>query len=457
MGKQKKTKKLRKKKGIKILCIFLLFSLSLFVFAVLNDKCWRENETLPNHVSLFGRDLSGLSFAAAEEIIKDLLHKRSETSIQLVSKAQVYTYTCGELGFSEDPGVLLRYAESLGREGNLLKRYEYRIGSLWRETELETAIVIDEDPLSAALDTVKGDLTTTAKNACFYIDAEGNVAVNPSEKGTFLNSEATAKAIRKALADPAVSEVELIIDENADPDITTADLEAMEIDGVLSTFTTYYSEGAANRAHNIALAVSFLDLTLIPAEGSFSFNETVGQRSYERGFLDAVIIENGEYTDGLGGGVCQVSTTVYGALLRTELTVTARRPHSLISSYVDPGQDAMVAWGTSDLAFENTYPRPVLLHATAENGVLTVTIYGNTALKKDITVTSNIIRYIPYTTETIIDDDLSRGSRYIKSPGKQGLECSVSRTIAEDGAVLTSETVSHDTYMAQKEIIVAAP
>ncbi len=457
MGKQKKTKKLRKKKRIRILCIFLLFSLSLFVFAVLNDKCWRENETLPNQVSLFGRDLSGLSFAAAEDVIKELLHKRSEASMKLVSKAEVYTYTCGELGFSEDPEALLCYAEGLGREGNLLKRYAYRIGSLWRETELASAIVIDEAALNAALDTIKDDLTTTAKNACFYIDADGNVAVSPSEKGTFLNSKATAQAIRKALSDPAVSEVELIIDENADPDITTGDLEAMEIDGVLSTFTTYYSEGTANRAQNIALAASLLDLTLIPAGGSFSFNETVGQRSYERGFLNAAIIENGEYIDGLGGGVCQVSTTVYGALLRTELTVTARRPHSLVSSYVDPGQDAMVAWGTSDLAFENTYPRSVLLHATAEKGVLTVTIYGNTALKKEITVTSNIIRYIPYTTETVIDEDLTGGSYYIKSRGKQGLECSVSRTIAENGAVLARETVSHDTYMAQKEIIVAAP
>ncbi len=457
MGKQKKTKKLRKKKRIKILSIFLLFSLSLFVFAVLNDKCWRENETLPAHVSLFGRDLSGLSFAAAEDIIKELLHERSETSIRLVSKTEVYTYTCAELGFSDDPEALIHRAENLGREGNLLKRYEYRIGSLWRETEMEAAIVIDEALLGAALNNVKDDLTTTAQDACFYIDAEGNVAIRPSEKGTFLNSEATAQGIRNALSDPAVSEVELVIDENADPDITTADLEAMEIDGVLSTFTTYYSEGAANRAHNIALAVSFLDLTLIPAGGSFSFNETVGQRSYERGFLDAVIIENGEYIDGLGGGVCQVSTTVYGALLRTELKVTARRPHSLISSYVDPGQDAMVAWGTSDLAFENDYPRSVLLHATAGNGVLTVTIYGNTALKKEITVTSNILRYIPYTTETIIDKGLRGGSYYIKSAGKQGLECSVSRTVAENGTVLFSETVSHDTYMAQKQIIVTAP
>lgn len=457
MGKQKKTKKLRIKKRIKILCIFLLFSLSLFVFAVYDDKCWRENETLPNRVSLFDRDLSGLSFAAAAEIIEELLGERGEADFRLMAKAQVFTYPCAELGFPRDPAALVRYAENLGREGNLLKRYEYRFTSLWRETKLETAIVIDGDLLSAVLNSVKSDLATTAKNARFYIDTEGNVAVSPSEKGTFLNSEATAETVRKALTDPAVTEAELIIAENADPDITTADLEAMEIDGALATFTTYYSEGAANRAHNIALAASLLDLTLIPAKGSFSFNETVGQRSYERGFLDAVIIENGEYTDGLGGGVCQVSTTVYGALLRTELTVTARRPHSLVSSYVDPGQDAMVAWGTSDLAFDNAYPRPVLLHAAAANGVLTVTIYGNTALKKEIAVTSSILRYIPYTTETVIDDGLPRGSRYIKSRGKQGLECSVSRTIAADGAILATETVSHDTYMAQKEIVVTAP
>lgn len=423
----------------------------------MNDKCWRGSDTLLNHVSLFGRDLSGLSFTAAEQTIKELLRERSETEIGLCYKDQVFTYTCAELGLSGDPDSLIREAENLGREGNLLRRYQYRFISMWHETDLADFIVIDEDVLCESLNMLKTALETTAKDASFYIDATGSIAIMPSQKGTFLDSDATVQSICEVLIDPAVSEAELVVAEYADPDITTADLEAMEIDGVMSTFTTYYSEEAANRAHNIALAVSFLDMTLIPAGDCFSFNETVGQRSYERGFLDAVIIENGAYIDGLGGGVCQVSTTVYGALLRTELKVTARRPHSLVSSYVDPGQDAMVAWGTSDLAFENTYNLPVLLHATASNGVLTVTIYGNTALKKEISVTSDIIRYIPYSTETIIDDDLAEGTYYIKSSGKQGLECSVSRTIAQDGVVISTETVSRDTYMAQKEIIVSAP
>lgn len=439
------------------LCIFLLFSLFLYVFVAINDDCWRKSNTISYHVTLFGRDLSGCTFAKAEEIIDQLLKERSETSLDLVYGDQVYTYTGAELGFSADSESLGTYAESLGREGNLFKRCQFRISSLWRETKLEDELVLDEVVLTAALESVKCTLAMTAKNAYFYIDDNGDIAIMPSEKGTFLDGDATKESIRKVLMDPSVSTIGLVVAENADPDITTAHLEAMEIDGVLSSFITYYSEDSLNRAHNIALAVSLLDMTLIPAGGSFSFNETVGQRSYERGFLDAVIIENGVYTDGLGGGVCQVSTTVYGALLRTELTVTQRRPHSLVSSYVDPGQDAMVAWGTSDLAFENSYDMPVLLHATASDGVLTVKIYGNTSLKKEVTVTSSIIRYIPYKTETIIDDVLPDGSYYTKSEGKQGLECSVTRTITENGVVLSTETVSQDTYMAQKEIIVTAP
>lgn len=457
MGKKKKTEKLRKKKRIKILCIILLFSLSLFVFLKINDYCWLKSNTLSNHITLFGQDLSGCTFAEAETTIGELLGERSEAMVDLTYEDQIYPYTCAELGFPQDPAALCAYAEGLGRETDIISRFRSRITSLWRETRLETAIVIDEAALDSVLETVKDALPTTAQDAYFYIDGNGDVAIEPSKQGTFLDLQGSAALIRTALCDPDIFQVDLIIAENADPDVTTADLEEMRVNGQLATFTTYYSEGAANRAHNIALAASFLDLTLIPAGSTFSFNDTVGQRSEERGFLDAVIIENGEYVDGLGGGVCQVSTTVYGAVLRTELMVTARRPHSLVSTYVDPGQDAMVAWGTSDLAFENTYATPVLIHATASGGVLTISIYGDLAVKKDITITSEIIRYIPYTTETIIDEELASGSSYTKSSGKRGLECNVYRTVSLNGTVIRTETVSHDTYMAQKKIIVCAP
>ena len=457
MEKKKKTEKLRKNKKIVIPCIILLFSLSLFAFLLIDDDYWLKSERILGQTSLFGEDLSGLDFKKAETAITALVTARANTELSLSHNGLTYPYPCAALGFPGDPAALCAYAEGLGREGNIVSRYRARITSLWRETCLDDKIIIDEHALLAVLEAIKEELPTTAEDAHFYIDDSGNVAIEPSKKGTFLDLKSSAARIRKALPDPGVSAVALIIADNADPDLTTADLEAMHVNGLLSSFTTYYNGSTANRAHNIALAASYFDLTLIPAGGSFSFNDTVGQRSVERGFLDAMIIENGEYVDGLGGGVCQVSTTVYGAVLRTELKVTARRPHSLVSTYVDPGQDAMVAWGTSDLAFENTYATPVLLHATAAGGVLTVAIYGDSAAKKEIAVSSEITAYIPYTTETIVDADLRSGSHYVKSPGKQGLECTVTRTISENGAVLGTETVSHDTYMAQTRLIVRGP
>ncbi|MBQ1252452.1 MAG: VanW family protein, partial [Firmicutes bacterium] len=152
-----------------------------------------------------------------------------------------------------------------------------------------------------------------------------------------------------------------------------------------------------------------------------------------------------------------VSTTLYGAVLRTEMEVTSRRPHSLVSNYVPPGQDAMVSWNLSDLTFVNTYKTPIYLYARCRGGELTVSIYGNSEDKKDIFVDTEIIRYIPYKTETVIDSDLPKGSHYVRSSGKRGLECSVIRTISQNGEVLNTETISHDIYAAQKEVIVSAP
>lgn len=370
---------------------------------------------------------------------------------------QCFNYTCGELGFPLDGTALLEQSKNLGREGNFFQRLGFRFQSIFHSTALEDEITVDREKLKSVVFFVRDQLHTTAENAYFTIDGNGEVSIVPSQKGTFLDAEKTEHRISAAMRNPKHHSVALIVAEHADPAQTTADLKAMRIDGVLASFTTYYSEGAVNRAHNIALAVSRLDMALIMPGEQFSFNETVGQRSYEQGFRDAVIIENGEYTDGLGGGVCQVSTTVYGAVLRTELEVTARRPHSLVSTYVDPGQDAMVAWGTSDLAFCNTYQTPVLLHADCGGGVITVSVYGDIGEKKDVSVSSEIIRYIPYETETVVDPDLSDGSSYVRSSGKRGLECSVSRSISLNGAEQKTETISHDIYMAQKKIIVTGP
>ncbi len=143
----------------------------------------------------------------------------------------------------------------------------------------------------------------------------------------------------------------------------------------LSHFSTWYSQKDGGRCENVALAARFIDGVTVQPYGEFSFNQTVGKRTAAAGFQNAKVIVKGEYVQGIGGGVCQVSTTLYNALLLAGLTVTEVNPHSLAVSYVPPSRDAMVST-QSDLRFFNPYPFAVRLNVTAKQGSLTVNVYG---------------------------------------------------------------------------------
>lgn len=143
----------------------------------------------------------------------------------------------------------------------------------------------------------------------------------------------------------------------------------------MSGYTTYFNQNDGGRCENIAIAASLIDGVTIQAYGEFSFNGTVGRRTEEAGFQQAKIIVNGEYVLGVGGGVCQVSTTLYNAALKSGLTVTEFHPHSLRVGYVEPSRDAMVS-SQSDLKLFNPHSYAVYLSAKVENGAVKVSFFG---------------------------------------------------------------------------------
>lgn len=141
------------------------------------------------------------------------------------------------------------------------------------------------------------------------------------------------------------------------------------------SFTTSFANSRAERCHNIRLAASKLDGLCVPAGGTFSFNGVVGERTEQNGYKNAAVIADGKYTDGVGGGVCQVSTTLYNALLLADFVPRAFR-HSLVPSYVEAGFDAMVAYGTTDLSFINNTSSAVYVSARVEGRSITFKVYG---------------------------------------------------------------------------------
>lgn len=148
----------------------------------------------------------------------------------------------------------------------------------------------------------------------------------------------------------------------------------------LASYTTYFDAKNETRTANITASIKKLNNLVIPKGKTFSFNQTVGKRTVLAGYETAKVVQDGEFVDGLGGGVCQVSSTIYQCVLRANLQIVSRAPHSLEISYVPLGGDATVQWNTTDFQFKNNSNTDIRLKITSKNGALTCKAYG----KKDV-------------------------------------------------------------------------
>ena len=223
-------------------------------------------------------------------------------------------------------------------------------------------------------------------------------------------------------------------------------------------FDTDYSKSSPERKHNIALAAKALDKTFIDVYGEFSFNRTVGARTEKRGYKSAKIIVKGEFVDGVGGGVCQVSTTLYNAAIRAGLKVTEVHGHSLAVSYVKPSCDAMVNSGSADLRFINETHNPIVIRTAADGKTLKVKIYGE-PMKEKYELKSVIKReilpeYTVYTDEQGEYPDLFSGERKVLNGGKKGY-VSEGRLVKKlNGKTLSDVLIRRDTYLSVNGLIV---
>ena len=212
---------------------------------------------------------------------------------------------------------------------------------------------------------------------------------------------------------------------------------------LLSSFTTYFDGGNAPRSHNIRLASSLINKTVLQNGEIFSFNQTVGKRTAERGFQTAKIIENGEFVEGVGGGVCQVSTTLYNAVILSGCKIREYHPHSLAVNYVAPSRDAMVSGTFFDLQFENTTGSTIYLTSVTGENFITFKIYGRDSGKRYAfrsCVTGSIEAPEEFT------DDLS-----LVRVGRDGTVSEGYLTVTENGKS-HEILVRRDKYAPQKKI-----
>lgn len=247
-------------------------------------------------------------------------------------------------------------------------------------------------------------------------------------------------------------EIELI---KTQPDVTVEDLNDQLFKDVLATYTTKYDKYYTNRVTNLEIAGSKINGTILYPDQEFSYNNVVGERTAANGFKRAHIFAGGRVVDGLGGGICQISSTLYNAVLLSNLEVTNRVAHAMHTGYVDPSRDATVVYGSIDFKFKNNRTTPIKIECIVKNGIATVTIYG---LKKAdepvIEIESVILQTIPYTTVTEYSDTMDEGTSKVTQSPMNGYVSEAYKIIKDSNGNQVSRTlISKDSYKQTSKIV----
>lgn len=292
-------------------------------------------------------------------------------------------------------------------------------------------------------------------DARLEMDPNKGLIVIPGQIGMAVNRSETFKILPAEMEYiPASISGEIVMDRQY-PKI---DEKALQYMGEIAKYSTRYNANEVNRTHNLTKATNGINGSIILPGEVFSFNQTVGRRTMETGYKDAMVIVNGKFEPGLGGGICQVSSTLYNACLLAGLEIVERHNHNLTVAYVPLGQDATVSYGTQDFKFRNNTTSPVYVRAAAGGGYLTVNIYGDTNFKQKIEISNIIDRSTPYQTVTLPDESLQPGETKLDHNGQNGYVVRSFRIYYDqNGEKIKSESLGRSVYIPLNKTILAGP
>ena len=236
-------------------------------------------------------------------------------------------------------------------------------------------------------------------------------------------------------------------------DITVEQLS--EITDVLGTFSTWYGDSSDGRKANVESGARHLDGMLVKPGEEVSVHDVTAPYTEENGYAMAPSYENGEVVDSMGGGICQVSTTLYNTLLLSEVEIVERYAHSREVSYVDPSMDAAIAGDIKDLKFRNNKETPIYIEAVLSDGNLRFNLYGKETRPAERTVEfeSESLETIESDEKTYVATDDRIGKIYTKGSGRTGLTAQLWKIIYENGEEVSRETVNYSQYSASGETI----
>lgn len=494
--------------------VILLTLLFCTIFALVN----MGNDKILKNVSIMGIDVQELTQDEAKKKLNKTVENRFETDLVFKHGDKVYTLTPKQIEFGYNFDKAINEAYNIGREGNIFTNNFAIIKQLENKKDIVPEVTLNQDLYNTIEDQINESLPDGVKDPSYEIKGNKLVVTTGKDgkkvvmnelkkfiidkmlttdynndtidlpvedfKAKKINIEEIHKEIYKEAVDasftkdpfkvnPSQTGIDFSISIDEAKALITGDKETYEIPvkvlypkvttdqigdeafpNLLGAYSSNYGTSNYNRSTNIALATAKINgKVLMPGE-TFSYNRTVGQRTVGAGFKEAGAYVNGQVTTAIGGGICQVSSTLYNAVLRANLEVTARTNHMFPVGYVPIGTDATVSWGSPDFKFKNNRNYPVKIVATTGGKNVYIKIFG---LKEDSDYEVQIQSYttgsIPFKTTYTKDASLAPGEEKVVQNGSNGCYSAAYKILKKDGKEVSRTLISRDKYQPHNKVI----
>lgn len=511
-NRNRNTKKIDKKVIFTILILLLFLLFISVIFSLIN----MGNNKIINRVYIGDINISNLSQEEAKEKIETWYKETALSNIELTYNELSENITIEQFDSTINSDELIKKACKIGKSGNIIKDNYEILFTLLFKNKIEMNIQLNNEKLDKKIEEINSKLPDALQKSNYYIE-EDNLIIKKGKKGIQINSEELKKQLNEVIkkeenrkiiipvneilpeeiniekiyneikkdaqnayisreplevhshvngVDFAISleEAKNILEEQKEeyviplkitiPEITLNDLGKEAFPQILGTFSTTYNTSNQNRITNLKLASEKIDGTIILPGETFSYNKVVGERTIAKGYKEAAVYAGGKVVDGIGGGICQLSSTLYNSVLYANLEITSRSNHRFLTSYVTAGRDATVSWGTIDFGFKNTRSYPIKITSEVKNGVVTTSIYGIKEEKEyEVVIESKVTEVIPYSTKYVKDSTLKEDEEEIVQYGANGAKSETYKIVKYNGIVVSREQISSDIYSPLERIV----
>ena len=513
---KKQMEEKKRKPYIKIAIILMVILILALTFSTIFALINMGKDTIVNGVKIEGIDVSNLTAEEAKSKLEQIYNQKLEKEISI--KYQEYENAINpkilETKYKIEEAV--KNATNIGRNSNIFKNNYEIINAMLGKTNINIELEMNEEIAKKTIEDIGANLPGVVVETSYFIE-NGQLIITKGQEGVKIDTDNLLQKVKEQLIKPElveeyidipvitakpteidiekihseiykevqdayytqnpftihpevegidfdIEQAKKILEEDKDqytinliitkPKVTTDQIGTEAFPDQLATFKTTYDGGNTDRTTNLRLACEKINGKVLLAGETFSYNKTLGPRTASAGYKNAAIYSGGEVVDGIGGGICQISSTLYNAVLRANLEIVERRNHQFVTSYVEAGMDATVVYGTTDFKFKNTRKYPIKIVASAKNGVATVSIYG---IKEEEEYTFSFrtvtVSTIPTTTKYVEDPTLEAGKEKVKQKGANGKVTETYMTKMLNGKIISTTLLSKDTYSAMQKIV----